>query len=258
MKIAFHADAERDGGSLVLGLFKDEAPDCLAGIAGFSLALARRAIAASRFTGSIGQHLNLSGSESGGFDRVVLAGLGARDACTPLLCEKIGGHLATHLHALGEKQACVHLREAALSRSEQAARMAFGAQLASYRFHRYRSRLRPGEATSLESLAFVLPDCGKASALSAELDHLATAIGAARDLVNEPPNVLDPATFAQACKTLAPLGVEVESMDEAELEARGFHALLAVGRGSAKESRLVTLQWRGGASAQSPLAFVGK
>ncbi len=258
MKIAFSSAPRQRGGSLVLGLFEGETAGALADHDGVSPALVERALVSSRFTGRIGEHLDLSGREGGPFDRVILMGLGAREKYTALACEKVGGHLATHLNALGEKHACLAVRDGAVAAAEQGARMAFGARLASYRFHRYRTKLKPGETPTLEALDVILRDTGEAAARFAGLDALAKAICDARDLVNEPPNVLDPAAFAEACQSLAPLGVGVEIMDEAALEAKGFHALLAVGRGSAKESRLVVLTWNGGAKAQPPLAFVGK
>jgi leucyl aminopeptidase len=81
----------------------------------------------------------------------------------------------------------------------------------------------------------------------------------ARDLVNEPPNVLSPVEFARRAKGLAKLGVKVEILGEAEMKKLGMGALLGVGQGSERESQLVVMQWNGARSKKdAPVAFVGK
>ena len=50
----------------------------------------------------------------------------------------------------------------------------------------------------------------------------------------------------------------MEVLGEAELEKLGCHSLLGVGQGSAKESKLVVMQWNGGKAGDAPVAFVGK
>ena len=81
----------------------------------------------------------------------------------------------------------------------------------------------------------------------------------ARDLVNEPPNVLFPKAFADRVKDLEKLGVVVKILDEKAIGKLRMNALLAVGRGSSKDSRVVTMQWSGARSKRSkPLAVVGK
>jgi len=56
---------------------------------------------------------------------------------------------------------------------------------------------------------------------------------------------------------LESLGVEVEVLNEAELEALGMRTLLAVGMGSDSPSKVVVMQWKGGAD-ENPVALIGK
>jgi leucyl aminopeptidase len=79
-----------------------------------------------------------------------------------------------------------------------------------------------------------------------------------RDLVNEPANVLTTTEFAARAEALADLGVEVEVLEEDELEKLGMRALLGVGQGSESPSKVVVMQWNGGAKGNAPLALVGK
>ena len=77
-------------------------------------------------------------------------------------------------------------------------------------------------------------------------------------MISEPPNVLTPAEMAERCRPMAELGVEVEILGPAELEAKGFGALMGVSQGSVNEPRLVVMHWRGGTEGEKPLCFVGK
>ncbi len=74
---------------------------------------------------------------------------------------------------------------------------------------------------------------------------MADGIFLARDLVNEPPNVLHPEEFARRVKTLSKSGLKIEVLGEAEMKKQGFGALLGVGQGSPRESQLVVMQWNG-------------
>jgi leucyl aminopeptidase len=86
-----------------------------------------------------------------------------------------------------------------------------------------------------------------------------TGINFARDLVSEPPNVLFPKEYVNRLLKLKKLGIKVNVYNENKLKKLGMHSLLGVGKGSAKESFLVTLEWYGDKKNKKlPLAFVGK
>ncbi|MBN8908542.1 MAG: leucyl aminopeptidase, partial [Rhodospirillales bacterium] len=80
----------------------------------------------------------------------------------------------------------------------------------------------------------------------------------ARDLVNEPANVLGPVDFAERVKALEQLGVEVEILAEKEMKKLGMGSLLGVAQGSPRGARLVVMRWNGGKAKDAPLAFIGK
>jgi len=83
----------------------------------------------------------------------------------------------------------------------------------------------------------------------------------ARDLVNEPANILTPPEFTARLRALEAFGLAVEVLDEPKLKSLGMNALLAVGQGSAQPSSVVVLRWNGavGRSAgEGNLVFVGK
>ena len=81
----------------------------------------------------------------------------------------------------------------------------------------------------------------------------------ARDLVSEPPNVLNPKEYVNRLLKLRKLGIKVTTYNESQMKKLGMHSLLGVGRGSVNESFLVTLEWNGNKKdKKAPLSFVGK
>jgi leucyl aminopeptidase len=131
--------------------------------------------------------------------------------------------------------------------------VALGLVLKSYAFsaHKTVAQDEPGPVT----FRVVAPEsvARKAGPIAA----LTEAIYFARDLVNEPANVLTTDDFAARLAAMQNLGLEVEIIEEAELRRLGMRTLLAVGQGSAAPSRMVVMRWAGG-GAEAPLALVGK
>lgn len=87
------------------------------------------------------------------------------------------------------------------------------------------------------------------------------AIGAghqlARNLQVLPGNLCTPALLAEQARLLAERhGMKITILDRAGLEQEGMHALLAVGQGSAQESRFIVLEYTG--ATGKPVVLVGK
>ncbi|GGW27157.1 MULTISPECIES: leucyl aminopeptidase [Streptomyces] len=91
----------------------------------------------------------------------------------------------------------------------------------------------------------------RAAAVTEELNR-------ARDLINTPPNDLDPEAFAAVAQTAAKEhGIKVQILDEKALTKGGYGGILGVGAGSAAGPRLVKLSYTS-SKAKKHLAFVGK
>lgn len=82
----------------------------------------------------------------------------------------------------------------------------------------------------------------------------------ARELGNLPANICDPAYLAEQAVNLADAydEVEVEVLEEAELEAMGMGAFMAVSRGSEKAGKILVMKYNGGAADEKPHVLVGK
>ena len=168
-----------------------------------------------------------------------------------------GGSLAAKLMAGKAESAAIVLDEAEAS-PQRAADIAAGLHLRSYRFDRYKTA-RKDEAEP-RAMAVTLHVADPAATDRAIADRMATVEGTilARNLVNEPANVLGTLEFAAIAQNLTTLGVEVEQLDEPAMRALGMNALLSVSQGSARPPRLVIMRWNGGTPGDAPLAFIGK
>ncbi len=223
-----------------------------------------RAMKASRFTGAAGQFLEILAPAGVDANRIVVAGLGKRTSVTALGWQNLGGGLVGHLNRSGAARAAVLIDETAANAKfpadTQAANIALGARLRSYRFSKYRTKEKPENKPTLTALVVVVAGDRKAATTFAPMNAVADGVFFTRDLVTEPPNILYPESLAERITSLAELGVDVEALDEARMGELGMGALLGVGQGSARESRLVVMRWNGSDKGQEdpPLAFVGK
>ncbi|WP_165990193.1 leucyl aminopeptidase [Streptomyces sp. YIM 98790] len=87
---------------------------------------------------------------------------------------------------------------------------------------------------------------------------LGEEVARARDLVNTPPNALNPAGFAATAQAAAKEhGVKAEVLDEQALAKGGYGGILGVGQGSASPPRLVRLGYTH-PKADRTLALIGK
>ncbi|GAA1180005.1 leucyl aminopeptidase [Ornithinimicrobium humiphilum] len=142
---------------------------------------------------------------------------------------------------------------------EEAVAVAQGATLGAYTFAQHHgvgkaSSDKPGLGEAV--VPGVAAD--EAEAATATATTVVDAVRWARDLVNTPPNLLYPASMADAvAEQLTGSAVTVEVWDEARLEQERCGGILGVGQGSGRGPRLVTLSYAP-EGATKHLALVGK
>src|SRR6478752_3640666 len=221
-----------------------------------------RALKFSAFAGKAGQFLEVVAPAGLKASRILVAGLGKPESVDEKGLETLGAQIVARLYAAGEVRATLELdvpKGSKVKKAELAAHLAFGARLRSYAFDKYRTRNLDEYRKKLKAVTVATPEVPAAKKAHAGLAAVVDGIFLARDLVNEPPNVLYPAEFARRAKAqLSKLGVKVEIIGEAEMRRQGFGALLGVGQGSTRESQLVVMQWNGGKKNSKPLALIGK
>jgi leucyl aminopeptidase len=253
LDIAFAKAAVPKAGALALLVGKDEAPSGLwQKLDEATGGAITRALEAAAFKGTKNQSCTIL-APGAGLSRVVVVGLGSLAELTELEAEEAGGTAAASL----TRDATAAL--ALIGPANFAPSAALGAVLRSYRFDRYRTREKPDEKPILKKLTVLVDDAAKARAAWAPLQATAEGVFITRDLVSEPPNILNPAEMAERCKALTSLGLKVEVFGPKELTKLGFGALLGVAQGSANEPRMVVMHWQGAGRRKSrPVAFIGK
>ncbi|GAP55931.1 probable cytosol aminopeptidase, partial [Arthrobacter sp. Hiyo6] len=139
------------------------------------------------------------------------------------------------------------------------AAVAEGAAMGAYSFTEYRSATN-GLKEPVKNVA-ILTDFAADNGLKPVLNRAALvgkAVNATRSLVNQPPSHLYPESFADAAKELAKgLPVKVTVWDEKRLEKEGFGGIMGVGKGSARQPRLVKVEYAP-SKASAKIALVGK
>lgn len=222
----------------------------------------KRAMKAADFTGKSGSVVEIVGPHGIAASRVILIGVGKAGDLKTSALENAGGELLGRLEKAKEPTACViveGIASAKIDAGEAAARIAFGARLRGYRFDKYKTKKTPDKAfAGVKSLTVMTAATTAARKSWGTLSKLADGMILARDLVNEPANILYPAEFARRAKALTKLGVKVEVLNEAAMTKLGMGSLLGVGQGSERESQLVVMRWMGGKPSDKPVAFVGK
>ena len=133
-----------------------------------------------------------------------------------------------------------------------------GFNLKSYTFNKYKT-LNKDRLNKKINLNIVSANIKKISNSYKYYDSIKEGVFLSRDLVSEPPNVLNPKKYTEEIKKLSKFGLKVEILNEAKLKKLGMNSLLGVGQGSENETFLAVIKWNGAKkSFGKPLAFVGK
>jgi len=213
-----------------------------------------RAAEVAKFTGKAGSSLDILAPARTVYDRVLVFGLGDETDAAKTDWMKLGGQI---LGKAGAGKTTV-LFDVDGASGEAAAALALGLRLRAYSFDRYKTKKKDDEEKTSDEIAIAVADEAAAKAAWKVQNAIADGVTIARNLVNEPANVLYPEEFAKRASELKEVGVDVEVLDEKALRKIGMRALLGVGQGSHHESRVVVMRWNGGKGGQAPVAFVGK
>ena len=212
------------------------------------------ALARQRFVGEAGSAAEqFTGADS---RRTLFVGVGA-DSGKAIGAEKLGGTAVARLLTSGETKAAIDLSNLEADK-EFAARVALGATLRSWRYDRYRTKLKDKDKPSLSEIVIVGAPAGAGKLFDERWKPVAEGVALTRELVTEPANIIYPESFVERVKaSLEGLGVEIKVLNRAEMEKLGMGALLGVAQGSIREARMLVLEHKGGGGGP-PVAFVGK
>lgn len=239
-----------------------------------------KAIAAQDFKSSERATLMLLAPSGSDLDCLILVGLGDKSEISDVNLNKLGGVINAAIPS-SVKTVSVALEDPAVSPAAEgeeapasslsaagAAQIALGVHLNGYSFEQYKTKKTDktgakktkkkasDEKPTVITLMTADPKAAKKAWAAAEAIAIGTCL--ARDLVNEPANILGPVDFAERTKALSELGVDVEILDEKQLTKIGMRALLGVAQGSERPARVAIMRWNGGKAKEAPVALVGK
>ncbi|TPK75001.1 leucyl aminopeptidase [Mesorhizobium sp. B2-4-18] len=232
-----------------------------------------RAFPIAEFTGKLAGIVEILAPETTSLDRLVAIGAGKVAGLDEYAWLKLGGTIAASLRKATDVAVVLDLAGASPD-GKDAANLAAGILLRSYSFDKYKTRKDKddgqgggqgggqgnGKPDPKKPVKVTIHTADPAGAKKAFADAEAVIDGVllARDLVNEPANVLGPVEFAARAKELEALGVNVEILTEKEMKKLGMGSLLGVAQGSPRGARMAVMQWNGGKPKDRPVAFVGK
>ena len=199
--------------------------------------------------------------------RVVVVGLGRREQCGLDTVRSVSGAAARYLRRIGITRAATIAHGAGIGGLDAAAAaqaMAEGTLLGLYEFKHYRTKKdRSDPDKHLDELILVERDEQRIPTLAAGAAKgtlLAECAILARDLVNEPANVVTPARMAEAAAEVADgSGLGITVLGPEDMVRHRMGAMLAVTAGSANEPRLIVMEHAGDPDhPDNNVAIVGK
>ncbi len=194
--------------------------------------------------------------------RVLVAGLGKPEEFTVNRVRELSANIARFVRSRRIESCATITHGAGIAGLDAAAcaqAIAEGAILGLFRFERHK---KPDEdALDLQSLAIVEHDRAKVEALAGAAERgviVAEAANFARDLANEPSNVLTPTEFAARAEAMArECGLGCRILDREEIEQLGMGSFLGVAQGSEQLPKFIVLTYQGAGEAPA-LGLVGK
>ncbi|MDX2178259.1 MAG: leucyl aminopeptidase [Bryobacteraceae bacterium] len=208
-------------------------------------------VSSGEFTGKP-QELSLVPRPAGyAAQRLALVGAGKRDKSTAAEFRKT---VSAAVRALKAKSL---LNIAIVADAGHVTAAAEGAILGDWEPDAHKSKK---DSKRLSSFTVVVPDGDPALETAlARGRHIGEAQNFARDLANDPPNVMTPSVLAERARTMAEAeGLDCEILDERAMRHLGFGALLGVAQGSAEPPALIVLRYKPAAPSPIHLALVGK
>jgi leucyl aminopeptidase len=187
--------------------------------------------------------------------RAAFVGLGKQADCTVNTYRLAMATVTRTLGKRGLLSAIVDLGDAPFPAEEAGVALAEGAELSRYVPDPYRTSDR--RDVRLQELRAV----GTSMEALREGSIRGRAKNLARELVNEPGNILDPPEMARrAVEMAAEVGLECEVLEEADMERLRMGAILAVTRGAEAPARFIVLRHRPAEAEEGGplLALIGK
>jgi len=201
-----------------------------------------------------------------GIPPLMLIGLGKPEDFSADILARACGKAVRSISMPSMKSAAFLLRkQCVVQRNWQnlAQKVVEGFLLGQYDFRKYKEKSENRESSKLEEVFLVGATQRRRSDVESGIHRgqiLSEAVCFARDLANEPANVMTPTRMAEEAQKLATeAGLSCTVLEKAEMEKMGMGALLSVAQGSDHPPKLVILEFKPDKRVESePVAVIGK
>ena len=210
-----------------------------------------RLIEDGEITGKLGEMTLLHTMGKIGPARVVVAGLGPQGDFDTASVRRVASESLRYLRGRGVSEAVTIAHGAGIGglAPEDAGRaIAEGAVLGLYRFDRYHTNGDDADREFVD-LTIAERDEARAGAIRSGVEQglaMAEATIIARNMVNEPANVMTPTAMAETARQVAgENGLGFEVLDNCDMKRMGMGAFIGVAQGSDEPARLIILTYAG-------------
>ncbi len=225
----------------------------------------RKLLTAGDLSGKLGEHLLLQKLDGVRAQRVLLLGCGKAKDLDAKKFNTLLGHAWKALHKYNINEAAVALVDLPAGNTDAGQRAELLARSAVHHQYHYSTTLsKKAKGHQLAAVTVLLEESGQRNSVAR---HLATgkAVGqgmnVTRELGNLPGNICTPTYLGKQALQLAKRHsklLKAQVLSEAQMRRLGMHSLLSVGNGSAQDSALIVMQYRGAAASEKPHVLVGK
>lgn len=214
--------------------------------------------ATAGFKGKSMATLDLLAPAGTGLDRLVCLGTGKSENLAELDWLRLGGVAMGALDKSKSATIVIERPEGGKLAAKHAADFALGMKLRAYAYDKFKTAGKDEGSPARIAVTILVADPTAARKAWSAAEAIGEGVVTARDLVNEPANVLGPVEFAARAKQLTKLGVTVEVLVEKDIKKLDMTALLGVAQGSSRPARVVVMRWAGGKAKAPPVTFIGK
>ena len=217
------------------------------------------------FNGEFESTVDILSPSGTDFQRIIIVGVGDKNLEDDETWTKLGGIIMGAISKYSGKY--VSILPEPINRVKltpnRIANLGLGIQLRQYKFDEHKtkqSRRNKDNSSNLRRLEIriCLENPNSARKAYSILSEVGKGVTLARDLVNQPANILGTEEFVAIAQELYQIGVQVEVFEEDAMQEMRMNALLGVAKGSPRPPKLLVMRWSGGKPTQRPIAIVGK
>ncbi len=214
------------------------------------------------FKGNLGELLTVHTMGQMTTKRVLVVGLGSQNKVNAQSIRHASAVAARHAQSTGAHTITLALQSNGSQQETDVQAEVEGALLGLYTFKIYKQSEQSNNGKSVSQITILSEENTDTSSVEQAIERgrvLAEATNFARNLVNEPPNVLTPTELANRATNMAKqTGLEYEVFDKAKITELGMGGLLGVSQGSVEPPQFILLRYRGGQPDDKGMAIVGK